>query len=214
MKTAGIYKILNKFNGRFYVGSSNNVERRMFYEHLPMLQTGKHFNKHLQYAWDKYGEGSFEFLIVKPIEGTCSDQYLLDLEQVYLDTMKKNPSLGYNTTYIAGKVEFTKEVREKMRIATKRYQSVHGHPFKGKHHTEITRQHLSIINTGKKLLPSSKLKISGEKSVAHRSDVKAKKRSWWEQLKQNPIAYAEFCKSRAEKSAKARKGDNILCKKL
>lgn len=212
MKIAGIYKILHKPSGRYYVGSSNSVIRRMVYEHRKMLVLGVHFNARLQNAWNKYGEVQFEFVIVETFPETVTNKELLAAEQKHLDVLKDNPRKGYNTTFTAGKVEFTKQVREKMRVATKRYLKLHGHPFEGKHHTELTKKHLSSINTGKILSSSTKKKISGKKSVAHRLDVKAKKRQWWDNLKQDSAAYAEFCKNRAIKLAEKRYGNYAYAK--
>ena len=55
----GIYKITNIIKGNFYIGSSINVEKRM-YEHKRMLRKNKHTNIHLQRSWNKYGEKDFE----------------------------------------------------------------------------------------------------------------------------------------------------------
>ena len=58
----GIYKILNTVNGKFYIGSTNNLRKRL-YEHYRALNLGIHTNKHLQAAWIKYGKEGFKFQI-------------------------------------------------------------------------------------------------------------------------------------------------------
>lgn len=62
--SAGIYVITNKANGKYYVGQSQNVQRRM-QAHRACLRIGKHHNIHLQSAWNKYGEPMFLFEIVE-----------------------------------------------------------------------------------------------------------------------------------------------------
>lgn len=54
MSNAGIYMIVNKVNGKRYVGSSRNCHRRKS-EHLSRLRRNAHINSKLQAAWNKYG---------------------------------------------------------------------------------------------------------------------------------------------------------------
>jgi len=60
----GIYKIVNVQNDYFYIGSAVDLRRRNN-RHFSELRTNKHNNKHLQAAWNKYGEVSFKFAIVE-----------------------------------------------------------------------------------------------------------------------------------------------------
>jgi group I intron endonuclease len=60
----GIYQIVNIQNDHFYIGSSVNLHRRKT-RHFSELRTNKHNNKHLQAAWNKYGEASFRFNVVE-----------------------------------------------------------------------------------------------------------------------------------------------------
>ena len=100
--SSGIYQIENKINSKVYIGSSNNIKRR-WQKHKALLRHNKHPNSHLQAAWNKYGEDSFEFSIIEE----CSLSDLLNKEQYYLDTLlfsktfledggKLFYSLGYN----------------------------------------------------------------------------------------------------------------------
>ena len=61
---SGIYKILNNINGKIYIGSTKNFNKR-WVTHKYLLRLNKHENKHLQYAWNKYGEVHFEFIKVE-----------------------------------------------------------------------------------------------------------------------------------------------------
>ena len=76
----GIYKIINVINNKFYVGSAVNFSRRKA-RHFSELRNNKHNNKHLQAAWNKYGETAFIFAIVKELE---TKEQLLDAENIWL----------------------------------------------------------------------------------------------------------------------------------
>ena len=94
--TSGIYK-LNGPNGYYYIGSSNQIERRIT-KHLQHLRENKHINKHLQNVHNKY-EGfvwSYECLEQVP------EQNLLLTEQLYLNSCFGN-KLCLNLVKIANK---------------------------------------------------------------------------------------------------------------
>src|SRR5574343_389768 len=63
-KISGIYKIVNKVNGKHYVGSSNDIICR-WKGHLNNLEKSKHDNKYLQYSYNKYGRDNFDFIIIE-----------------------------------------------------------------------------------------------------------------------------------------------------
>ena len=63
----GIYKIINVVNNKFYVGSAVNFSKRKT-RHWWALRSQRHANKHLQSAWNKYGEQSFVFVIVEELK--------------------------------------------------------------------------------------------------------------------------------------------------
>ena len=76
----GIYKIINVINNKFYVGSAVDLKRRKT-QHFSELRTSKHNNRHLQAAWDKYGEQAFIFVVVEEL---AADVDLLAAENVWL----------------------------------------------------------------------------------------------------------------------------------
>ena len=49
--TCGIYKIENKENGKVYIGSSKNIEKR-WEAHEVGLKNKRHHNAKLQHAWN------------------------------------------------------------------------------------------------------------------------------------------------------------------
>lgn len=63
-KISGIYAIECLANGKRYIGSSKNIEARWAH-HRATLNSGQHYNKHLQRCWVKYGEGRFQFSILE-----------------------------------------------------------------------------------------------------------------------------------------------------
>ena len=108
-KICGIYSITNITNGKIYVGSSNNIERR-WREHKNMLKSKKHHSTHLQNAWDKYGEDNFLFEILEE----CNENILLKREQYYIDFYSSADCYyGYNQSEIAGRPSITQEQRDR-----------------------------------------------------------------------------------------------------
>jgi group I intron endonuclease len=81
--TVGVYRIAHAATARFYIGSSNNCERR-FVEHLSGLRNGRHHNRHLQAIFNKHGEPSLSFEVLESF--ACQDD-ALDCEQALLDRL-------------------------------------------------------------------------------------------------------------------------------
>lgn len=90
-KICGVYKITNTANGKFYVGSSNNVYNR-WNQHMNDLDDGVHKNAHLQSAWVKYGRASFAFEIIEE----CEPSVQFEREQFYLNELNPFDDNGYN----------------------------------------------------------------------------------------------------------------------
>ena len=80
---SGVYEIRNILNGHKYYGSAVDIKRR-FARHKMDLRKGKHHSIYLQRAWDKYGEDSFEFIVLAVCEPNKEE--LLQMEQALLDT--------------------------------------------------------------------------------------------------------------------------------
>lgn len=98
----GAYCWLNKVNGKCYVGGAygkRGFEGRRK-GHLNGLRKGKHPNRHLQGAWNLYGEDSFEFQI---LERCCADKECIkNVEQTWIDKLKAADSeYGYNLAPLA-----------------------------------------------------------------------------------------------------------------
>lgn len=120
----GIYKITNTKNGKFYIGSSVQITRRII-GHINQLNKNSHVNRHLQSAWCQYGPDAFIF---ERIEKVKDKSKLIEREQYYLDTLlyaqdyiKNNDNrfleLGYNLNPVAGSnlgVKYSEESKKKM----------------------------------------------------------------------------------------------------
>lgn len=91
---SGIYKIVNKIDGKYYVGSSCDIQRR-WKTHIYYLTRNRHINDYLQNAWNKYGNNSFELLIV---ELSDKEKNFL-VEQKYLDIAKTEQDKCYNLNF-------------------------------------------------------------------------------------------------------------------
>lgn len=90
---SGIYAITNSQTQEQYIGSSHDISSRLN-QHRAALRRGNHHAKHLQEAWDSYGEDAFLFEILEDVP----DLHLLEsVEQSYLDT--KRPV--YNSSSVA-----------------------------------------------------------------------------------------------------------------
>lgn len=112
----GIYKITNKTNGKFYIGSSKNISKR-FREHKLDLKKNKHKNKKLQNAFNKYGEENFIFEILEE----CNLENLLVLENKYYQELKPFYNLcpiilsGNKKDGFSNSIYFTKNIVKKIR---------------------------------------------------------------------------------------------------
>jgi group I intron endonuclease len=113
-KTPGIYKILNRTTMDFYIGSSMNCYKRM-YQHQTLLRNDKHHAPHLQHAWNRYGQGVFEYIVLQYVE-TDDAIELRKIEQSYLDELlpvynvSKDAVNPLSTKYTPRKKEHTAKV--------------------------------------------------------------------------------------------------------
>lgn len=151
-KVSGIYKIVNRVNGKYYVGSSKDVIRRK-YSHFSFLRYQKHKNPHLQNAWNKYGEHNFDFVIIE--EGILESE-LKNVEQQYLNIAKNESSKCYNVSYDAYRLEMTKEIRSKisrshfglrpsLEASKRRSKSMMG-KSKGRNHYKYNHVNYTFVN--------------------------------------------------------------------
>jgi len=161
----GIYKIINVVNNKFYVGSAVDFTARKR-RHWWALRSQRHANKHLQAAWNKYGEESFKFLIVEELS---DDADLVSAEDAWLkEHVGKEYCYNLGTEAIAftrgwygeknsmwGKTfSHTQEAKDRISIASKsRTQSeeekaTRRQTMKGHHVSTSTRAKISATLSG------------------------------------------------------------------
>ena len=96
--TSGIYKIICLPTGKIYVGSAINISAR-WQGHRSSLRLGKHHSRHLQNAWNKYGEAAFQHEVIELVLSS----FLLEREQYWLDRLRSfDPDRGFNRSPTAG----------------------------------------------------------------------------------------------------------------
>lgn len=148
---SGIYSIINKENGKRYIGQTINFTNR-FSQHRAKLTKGNHENSLLQKAWNKYGESNFEFKIMEYVKKeslTEREQWWMDLFGSYLR------DYGYNLNPLANQ-----------------------NPMLGRNHTAESKVKISKKAKGRKLSEDNKKKLiesrKGRPCRANRKPVSAK----------------------------------------
>jgi len=89
-KISGIYKIENLVNHKLYIGQSDDLYRRE-QAHFNELKGNRHYNRHLQASYNKYGADNFKFEIVEE----CNIN-LLDEREIYWISYFNSFKCGYN----------------------------------------------------------------------------------------------------------------------
>lgn len=117
LRGTGVYIIDNRRNGKIYVGSAAVAFHIRFRTHRSRLRLGNHPNKHLQSAWNKYGESAFDFGIIE----VCCPEECLNKEQEWIDTLTPyKKEIGYNKSPTATGVRglvWSEESRKKASLA-------------------------------------------------------------------------------------------------
>lgn len=145
-----IYKIINLVNDKFYVGSTIHKKVR-FRQHRKLLRGNRHHCKHLQAAWNKYGEEKFDFRVVEEVP---EDVPLQEVEDRWL-----KEHVGQEYCYNTGHSSYapwrnapayktpnfgkpvTEEQKQQISQTLKDFyaQDYFNHPRVGKQHTEETK---------------------------------------------------------------------------
>ena len=88
--TSGVYQIQNTVNGKCYVGSSIDIDRRRK-SHFSMLARGTHHSIKLARAYAKYGPTAFTFDVLE----TCEPTDNIAREEHWIN-LKNSARAGYN----------------------------------------------------------------------------------------------------------------------
>ena len=172
MQFPSIYKILNKLDGKYYVGSSTNPHRR-WKNHKRSLNLNQHHNDYLQNSWNKYGENSFDFIIVQSFPN-ISPAELLSEEQKWLN-IASSDILSYNLTFIAGNPNLLLSNYSKKKRSESLKKVIKTPEWKNK----ISQSHIGICPS---LASRKKMSIShiGKKqSDTHKNNATESRRKNW-----------------------------------
>ena len=152
---SGVYKIINKLNGRTYYGSAKEFKRRSK-QHAKSLEAGKHYNKFLQADFNTCGTDVFVFEVVEVIEGDKGARLLV--EQRYLDAYQGSNDICYNlrkdaTTGDGCWSKDPEETRRKMSEAAKeRWQNEEHRKAVSQKNSQASKAQWSVPETREKMI--------------------------------------------------------------
>ena len=89
----GIYRIINKINGKCYVGKSKNIYKRMHQHIYDMKNSRKVENAYLQNAWNKYGRDAFNYEVLEQLD---FEETLVAQRELYWINYFDSTNTGYN----------------------------------------------------------------------------------------------------------------------
>lgn len=157
--TSGIYEIFNQSNGKRYVGSATNFQRR-WATHLKSLRECRHHSLALQRAWDRYGESSFVFRVLEIVSEKGS---LIAREQHWIDEIAPE----YNIAKMAGSslgIKRGAATKERLRTAwtpeRREKQSARMAARVSGPQSEVHRRRISEANTGKERTSAHRARLS------------------------------------------------------
>ncbi len=137
---AGIYRILCLNSGKYYLGSSNNCYKR-WSTHWSALRANRHQNRHLQFAFNKYGKDAFVFEVLEEVENLDS---LLEIEQEFIDQAPKD--LLLNCSFRANATMLGKQHSSKAKAKIAARSKGKRNPMYGKKHTKESLAKMSGAN--------------------------------------------------------------------
>jgi group I intron endonuclease len=89
----GIYRIINKINGKYYIGKSKNIYKRIHQHIYHMKNNKKAENAYLQNSWNKYGRDSFDYDILEQLD---FNETLIAQRELYWIKFYDSTNKGYN----------------------------------------------------------------------------------------------------------------------
>lgn len=197
---SGIYQIINRVNGKQYIGSAINLKRR-WAAHLRYLRRGLHYNQHLQRAFDRSGEAAFSFSVLEYLERASQ---LIPREQYYLDTYLPE----YNVSPTAGSLLGFRHSKESCKKMSEAHKGERNHNY-GKHLSAETRAKISTAHTGKSLSEEHRRRIGVAGRGKRRSEETRRKISASLQGERNPMYGAHHSAASRQKMSEAQMGHQV-----
>ena len=140
----GVYLIRNTTDGKVYVGSSIDIDKR-WQSHVNQMKGNRHQNAHLQSAWKKFGQDAFEFTVIE----FCPEGTLIIREVVWVEYYDSlNPDKGYNLEY-PDRRGHTEETKKKISASHTGNPKCMGKKPRGFHHSEETKRKIAESRKGK-----------------------------------------------------------------
>jgi group I intron endonuclease len=178
MKKTGIYCIENIKNGKKYIGSSIDCERR-WYIHKWHLNKGKHPNMHLQNAWITYGQNFFNFSILEEVDKSN----LLNKEKEYIDLFNTiNNLFGYNIANNTLSPMLGRKHSDESKTLMSLVKIGEKNSFFNKKHTEETKEKIRKRKINKKLTEEHRSKVI--KSIVHTGEDNINSKLNWQLVEQ------------------------------
>jgi len=116
----GIYQISNYTNNKIYIGSSINITKRIFQQHLNLLRKNKHHSIHLQNHFNKYREEDLLFDVIEKIKRRRNEiledfkEKLIAKEDYWIKKLKPAFNMNSKASSNLG-IKMSKEVRQHLR---------------------------------------------------------------------------------------------------
>lgn len=158
-----------------YIGQSADIETR-WKAHKRELRNNYHRNNHLQRSWNKYGESTFDFIVIEELPNDKDLLHEKEIEYIakyntFKDAFHYNEAIGGEGTGSGEEhpqygVPISDEQKQRISIANKGENNwMYGktgedNPFYGKKHTEETRKKMSDARKGMKFTQEEKINFS------------------------------------------------------
>lgn len=143
-----IYMIWCFASNKGYVGSAVNLGRRIR-KHRASLRGKYHANRHLQSAYNLYGESSFGVFMIED----CGEGEILQREQHWIDELKSSDkNVGYNLSPVAGSrlgAKLTEEQKKNISLSIKAAVSKNPEAWKSGGHKrrgrKLSNEHVAKV---------------------------------------------------------------------
>jgi group I intron endonuclease len=149
----GIYQI--ECNKKAYIGSSFDIDKR-WRNHHNELKRNVHINKHLQRAYNLYGDSSLSFSVLEEVEDR---NHIVEIEQKYIDKLKPYYNIRLNAANNYG-YKHSAEARAKMSEACK-----------GRTFSAEARLKMSIAHKGMRASDKARMNMSAAQKNSSRIHV-------------------------------------------